>query len=75
MTRLTGSRCLCYSCGQHFNSVSTFDRHRIGAHPHRRCLTPEALTAKGWKVNEAGFWIERASPDRTRRSADPQEAA
>jgi hypothetical protein len=75
-SRLTGVRCRCGACGQHFNSVSVFDRHRRGNYRdhgvHRRCLTPAEMRAKGWQVSGAGFWIERRRPrvdrDRTRRS-------
>ena len=78
-TGLTGSRCLCRTCGERFNSVSMFDRHRVGrvdlAAPSygRRCLTVEEMTERGYSLNAAGFWIERASHDRTRRSDDRQE--
>lgn len=58
--RLTGNRCQCAACGQRFNSLSAFDAHRRGRHgPERRCLTAEDLTARGWLVNAAGFWITR----------------
>jgi hypothetical protein len=68
--RITGSRCLCRTCGEYFNSVSMFDRHRVGEYPTRRCLTPEQMLERGYSVNEAGFWIERARLDRTRRNGD-----
>lgn len=55
--RLTGSRCLCRTCGQRFNSVSMFDRHRVGVYPSRRCLTTVELSQHGFKLNLAGFWI------------------
>lgn len=60
---LTGNRCKCPHCGEFFNSLSTFDRHRAGnwenRGANRHCLRPEQLTAKGWSKNEAGFWVER----------------
>jgi hypothetical protein len=56
--RLTGSRNQCQSCKQYFNSVTAFDKHRIGEHGvNRRCRTPEEMTALGMLVNHAGFWI------------------
>lgn len=61
--KLTGNRCECAACGDRFNSTSTFDRHRTGAHgtpTGRRCLTAAELTALGWSKNARGFWIERA---------------
>jgi hypothetical protein len=76
--RLTGSRCRCQTCGQYFNSVSVFDRHRIGPWTdrgaHRRCLAIEEMRARGWSLNVKGFWVERrmmrSGLDRTRRSGD-----
>lgn len=55
--RLTGSRCLCRTCGQYFNSMSMFDAHRVGAYPERRCLSPDELAQRGYTHNLAGFWI------------------
>jgi hypothetical protein len=55
--RLAGSRCQCTACNQYFNSTGTFDEHRIGPYSNLRCLTTEQMTAKGWLVNEDGFWI------------------
>jgi len=61
--RLAGARCQCAVCGKYFNSVSTFDRHRVGnfkdSGRNRRCLAVAELWAKGWSTNSAGFWIER----------------
>jgi len=72
--RLTGSRCRCASCGQLFNSVSVFDRHRVGGWENRganrRCLTTPQMQAKGWRVNVRGFWIERSRPAVAHRSGD-----
>ncbi len=79
-TGLTGSRCLCRTCGERFNSVSMFDRHRVGridlAAPScgRRCLTVAEMIARGYSRNASAFWIERTRRDRTRRSDDRQEA-
>lgn len=61
--KLVGQRCQCAGCGQGFNRVSTFDKHRTGdfvsaSGPNtRRCLTPDEMAAKGWTLNAAGFWI------------------
>ena len=58
------SRCQCPACGEYFNRVSTFDRHRSGSYAKpgewsgdRRCLTVSEMQAKGWMKNSAGFWI------------------
>jgi hypothetical protein len=56
--RLTGNRCLCQPCGQYFNSLKGFDRHRVGAYPNsRRCLTPPEMIRRGMTANRDGFWI------------------
>lgn len=72
--RLTGSRCRCSACGELFNSVSLFDRHRVGTWEHRganrRCLTIPQMQARGWRLNVRGFWIERSRPDAAPRSGD-----
>lgn len=51
------SRCQCAGCGQYFNRVSTFDKHRKGEYGARRCLSPAEMQALGWRCNDAGFWI------------------
>lgn len=62
---LTGNRCQCSACGERFNSVSVFDRHRVGyfdSAEHRgarRCLHHREMLARGWSLNAAGSWIER----------------
>lgn len=59
--KLTGQRCQCAGCGEHFNRVSTFDKHRTGAFDgSRRCRTEDEMLAKGWLRNAAGFWITGA---------------
>lgn len=61
--RLTGNRCECTACGEHFNSISTFDRHRIGDSQslnRSRCMSSEELILRGWSRSRLGFWIERA---------------
>jgi len=72
--RLTGSRCQCEACGQLFNAVSVFDRHRVGGWDdhgrNRRCLAGAEMLAKGWRMNTKGFWIRRFGLHLTRRSGD-----
>lgn len=61
MTALTGNKCECPACGEMFNRVSTFDKHRVGTFGvDRRCLSPEEMAAKGWRVNDRGFWLTEA---------------
>lgn len=72
--RLTGSRCRCATCGERFNSVSVFDRHRVGPWTdrgaHRRCLETAEMSGKGWQRNLAGFWTERRRRDKPRGGSD-----
>lgn len=59
--KLTGKHCVCYRCGEYFNSASTFDGHRVGdwreRGTHRRCLTVAEMTALGWLKNAGDYWI------------------
>jgi hypothetical protein len=56
---LRGNRCQCTACGEYFNRVSTFDRHRVGSYEDgRRCLSAPEMEDKGWKRNAAGFWTQ-----------------
>lgn len=70
--KLTGRRCLCRACGEHFNSVAGFDRHRTGSYDPltRRCLDYGQLMRKGFSKNAAGFWITERMPGSTIRRAD-----
>lgn len=52
--KLTGNRCLCQACGRYFNSVSAFDRHRVGSGAKIQCVDPAQL---GMILNAHGFWI------------------
>ena len=55
---LTGDRNQCSGCGEYFNSLKGFDRHRTGEFGQtRRCRTVDELTTKGWCRNKDGFWI------------------
>lgn len=75
---LTGKRCQCSACGERFNSVSVFDRHRVGyfdSAEHRgarRCLHHREMLARGWLLNAAGFWIERRREAATVRVEAPR---
>lgn len=66
--KLIGNRCRCSGCGEHFNSGSAFDGHRVGTFGtfrkpgSRRCLTVAEMQAKGWLSNAAGFWITSKCP-------------
>lgn len=58
--KLSGDRCQCCACGEYFNRVSLFDKHRHGPMDARACLTVDQMTAKGWRLNAAGFWVGKA---------------
>lgn len=58
--RLTGHRCLCRACGEHFNSARSFDRHRASDDlALRRCLSADEMSKRGMSVNVSGFWITK----------------
>ena len=75
MPRLTGNRSQCPTCGEYFNGVQPFDKHRTGAYANpgqpntRRCLTVAELESAGFMRNAAGFWCERATKPHTRPRA------
>lgn len=77
--RLTGIRCRCSCCGERFNSVSIFDRHRVGSYQEcsalRRCLSIDEMVVRGWERNARGFWIERQRIDVPLRSSDQLRGA
>lgn len=52
--KLTGNRCLCSGCGEYFNSVGAFEKHRTGSAENRVCKPPESI---GMSKNAAGYWI------------------
>ena len=58
-SRLTGSRCLCRTCEQSFNSTAAFDMHRTGPVYDRKCLTPEQMRERGMSTNNSGFWVTK----------------
>lgn len=64
--KLTGNRCQCPTCGEYFNGVQPFDKHRIGSYASpgqpntRRCLDVAEMEAAGFIRNAAGFWCDRA---------------
>jgi hypothetical protein len=71
--KLSGNRCRCHHCGEYFNSLRGFDRHRTGTFKergvHRRCLSVAELVARGWSKNEDGFWITETFEQRLARAA------
>lgn len=71
--RLTTVRCRCVACGEFFNSVTSFDRHRTGTyslHPFaetsegRRCLSSNEMLSRGMSINSTGFWITESRAQR-----------
>ena len=53
---LSGESCLCTVCGEIFEKVNGFDKHRTGNPENRRCLTPDEMRGKGMVVNSYGRW-------------------
>lgn len=81
--KLTGARCRCPACGEHFNATSTFDAHRVGSYEARHCLTCTEMAARGWHQNAGRFWMtpnngrqtfahRRISGDRDRPATTPR---
>ena len=77
MPRLTGNRSQCPTCGEYFNGVQPFDKHRVGEYAKagqpttRRCLTVAEMEARGWTRNAKGFWTTETRAQRaSRRRAD-----
>lgn len=55
--KLTGDRCMCAACGEHFVSSLAFSMHRRGDFPAgRTCATVEELRDDGWTQDKSGFW-------------------
>lgn len=86
--QLTGARCKCGGCGEYFNSVYAFDRHRRGDADSstRYCLTTAQLAANRWTQDALGFWRtpgsahsrwahKQISGDRADPAATPRGAA
>ena len=55
--KLTEHRCQCAGCGEYFNSVLAFEKHRTGSHrrDERRCRTPTEMRAAGMGQNTGGW--------------------
>jgi hypothetical protein len=61
--RLSSVRGLRRNCGEYFNSIRAFDRHRVSVYPsNRRCLSGEEMLDHGMSVNKSGFWITKPHP-------------
>jgi len=56
---LRGEHNECPGCGQLFNSMKAFEKHRTGSHTDngRRCLTVAQMEAIGMMRNAHGWWI------------------
>jgi len=52
-----GSRlCLCRACNQYFSSPTSFDKHRAGSYPERRCLSQFEMPDAGLEPDARGIW-------------------
>jgi hypothetical protein len=78
---------LCSACGENFNSVELFDRHRVGAHAYtlieglrvdppredgRRCLDAGEMGERGWRLNGRDRWIDPARAFRVAQNESPE---
>jgi hypothetical protein len=54
--KLSGNVSHCRACGLTFTSIHSFDQHRTGHYPARRCKTEDDLRAAGMSPNEQGRW-------------------
>jgi hypothetical protein len=64
----------CADCGEDFGSVRLQTRHRAGTPLHKRCLTPEEMTLKGWHMDPKGRWRRPPSDNfKTQDVASPEE--
>lgn len=75
LARLSGNRCRCAACGEHFHSVGAFDMHRTGTYQPltRRCLSPDEMRSAGRVQRANGFWMTGKKPGlspRVGRSGD-----
>ena len=48
-------KCVCVSCSEQFNSLHAYQWHRVAF----RCLSAEAMRAKGMEQRENGVWVTR----------------
>jgi len=53
---LSGESCLCTVCGEIFEKVNGFDKHRTENPENRRCLSPDEMREKGMVINSYGRW-------------------
>ncbi len=57
--------CVCARCGHKFATDAGLDRHRVGPHDARRCMTPTEMREAGM-VKDRVRWHLRAKPKRKR---------
>ncbi len=56
--KLKGKRNQCCSCGKGFNSLSAFEKHRLGNFGiDRRCATTDGMLEMGMFLPDIGFWV------------------
>lgn len=59
---VSNSRCQCSGCGEFFNSLASFDKHRVGTFGlDRRCRTGCEMLEAGMDKNTAGYWVTARS--------------
>jgi len=84
MTKLSGNRNQCPTCGEYFNSVGAFDKHRTGEYgkpvsggvyspSSRRCLSEVEMRAIGMEKSTKAFWVTSPMPDDFRSTLEGAE--
>lgn len=57
------NRCRCPSCGEFFNSIAGFDKHRTGTYTEGRvCLSADGMKEIGMDTNSDGYWVTALMP-------------
>lgn len=62
----------CAACGEYFNSLKPFERHRIGEFGvDRRCATVAEMLAMGMLKNAGDWWITEKRAGKTVKESNP----
>lgn len=57
----------CRGCCESFRSQGDFDRHRVGSHDDRGCLTVDEMRERGWRFTVRGWTSSPLMPLETLR--------
>lgn len=63
--KVSHTRCQCAECGEYFNSVAAFDKHRIHKVDNKPVypyfLSVEGMGLSGMIKNDSGYWCGSAN--------------